>query len=57
MTIRNRRFAEREKQIRLAHQRGEAHIGVETTETAEMNRERKRQRREQDRLAMRNKQG
>jgi UPF0176 protein len=45
------RFAEREKQIQLARVRGEAHIGQETSETAEMNREKKRQRREQDRLA------
>jgi UPF0176 protein len=45
------RFAEREKQIQLARLRGEAHIGQETSETAEMNREKKRQRREQDRLA------
>jgi len=45
------RFAEREKQIQLARSRGEAHIGQETSETAEMNREKKRQRREQDRQA------
>jgi UPF0176 protein len=45
------RFAEREKQIQLARVRGEAHIGQETSETAELNREKKRQRREQDRLA------
>jgi UPF0176 protein len=45
------RFAEREKQIQLARLRGEAHIGQETSETAEMNREKKRQRREQDRQA------
>jgi UPF0176 protein len=45
------RFAEREKQIQLARVRGEAHIGQETSETAELNREKKRQRREQDRQA------
>lgn len=45
------RFAEREKQIQLARARGEAHIGQETSETAELNREKKRQRREQDRHA------
>lgn len=49
------RFAEREKQIQLARLRGEAHIGVETAEAAELNREKKRQRREQDRLAAQNK--
>lgn len=45
------RFAEREKQIQLARVRGEAHIGQETSETADINREKKRQRREADRLA------
>lgn len=46
-----RRFAEREKQIQLARQRGEAHLGQETAEAAKLNRLRKRQRREADRLA------
>jgi UPF0176 protein len=44
------RFAEREKQIQLAKQRGEAHIGLETAKTAEMHRAEKQRRREQDRL-------
>ncbi|EEF80566.1 oxygen-dependent tRNA uridine(34) hydroxylase TrhO [Methylophaga thiooxydans] len=45
------RFAEREKQIQLAKLRGEAHIGIETAETAELHRAEKRRRREQDQLA------
>lgn len=36
------RFAEREKQIQLANQRGEAHIGGAVAERMELNRERKR---------------
>lgn len=50
------RFAEREKQIQLASLRGEAHIGIETAETAEIHREEKRRRREQDRQAASKKQ-
>lgn len=50
------RFAEREKQIQLAKLRGEAHIGIETAETAELHRAEKRRRREQDRLAAEKKQ-
>jgi len=50
------RFAEREKQIQLAKQRGEAHIGLETAKTAEMHRAEKRRRREQDRLMAEQKQ-
>lgn len=46
-----RRFAEREKQIQLARLRGEAHIGQETAEAAELNRRKKRQRREADKQA------
>ncbi len=42
------RFAEREKQIQLARLRGEAHIGQETAESAELNRRKKRERREAD---------
>jgi UPF0176 protein len=45
------RFAEREKQIQLARLRGEAHIGQETAEAAELNRRKKRKRREADKLA------
>ncbi len=45
------RFAEREKQIQLARLRGEAHIGQETAEAAELNRRKKRERREADKLA------
>jgi len=51
-----RRYAEREKQIELARQRGEAHIGQETAEAAELNRQKKRQRREADKLAAEKKQ-
>ncbi|MTI62661.1 rhodanese-related sulfurtransferase [Methylophaga sp.] len=51
-----RRYAEREKQIQLARQRGEAHIGQETAEAAELNRQKKRQRREADKLAAEKKQ-
>ncbi|WP_438971873.1 oxygen-dependent tRNA uridine(34) hydroxylase TrhO [Methylophaga sp.] len=50
------RFAEREKQIQLAKHRGEAHIGVESAETAELHRAAKRHRREQERLATEQKQ-
>ncbi|MCX4193272.1 rhodanese-related sulfurtransferase [Methylophaga sp. OBS1] len=46
-----RRFAEREKQIQLARLRGEAHIGQETAEAAELNRRKKRERREADKQA------
>ncbi len=46
-----RRFAEREKQIQLARLRGEAHIGQETAEAAELNRQKKRERREADKQA------
>lgn len=46
-----RRYAEREKQIQLARQRGEAHIGQETAEAAELNRQKKKQRREADKMA------
>ncbi|EMR13083.1 rhodanese-related sulfurtransferase [Methylophaga lonarensis MPL] len=50
------RFAEREHQIQLARQRGEAHIGLETRKIAEQHRQQKLQRKEQDRAALRNKQ-
>ncbi|WP_289303065.1 rhodanese-related sulfurtransferase, partial [Methylophaga sp. UBA3996] len=40
------RYAEREKQIQLARQRGEAHIGVETQEAVEKHRAEKKRRRE-----------
>lgn len=50
------RFAEREKQIQLASLRGETHIGIETAETAEIHREEKRRKREQDRQAANKKQ-
>lgn len=46
-----RRFAEREKQIQLARLRGEAHIGQDTAEAAELNRRKKRERREADKQA------
>ncbi|MDX1749798.1 MAG: rhodanese-related sulfurtransferase [Methylophaga sp.] len=45
------RYAEREKQIQLALQRGEAHIGMESNEAAELHRLEKIRRKEQDRLA------
>lgn len=44
------RFAEREKQMQLAQQRGEVHIGAETEAVAERHRQVKQKRREQDRL-------
>ena len=40
------RYAEREKQIQLARQRGEAHIGVETQEAVEKHRAENKRRRE-----------
>ncbi len=43
------RFAEREKQIRLAESRGEAHLGTESLETMEKNRVQKEQDRERQR--------
>ena len=46
------RYAEREKQIQLALQRGEAHIGMESNEAAELHRQEKIRRKEQDRLAV-----
>lgn len=45
------RYAEREKQIQLAQQRGEAHIGMESNEAAEHHRLEKARRKELDRLA------
>jgi UPF0176 protein len=48
------RFAEREKQIQLAKQRGDVHIGGDTVKTAEQNRIKKQQKREQDRQAATN---
>jgi len=36
------RFAEREKQIRLARERGEAHVGAEAAETIEARRQAKK---------------
>ena len=41
------RFAEREKQIRLARERGETHVGAEAAEIIEARRQAKRARREQ----------
>ena len=49
------RYAEREKQIQLARQRGEAHIGVETQEAVEKHRAKKKRRRELDRQAAKTK--
>ncbi|WP_289284022.1 MULTISPECIES: rhodanese-related sulfurtransferase [unclassified Methylophaga] len=49
------RYAEREKQIQLARQRGEAHIGVETQEAVEKHRAEKKRRRELDRQAAKTK--
>jgi UPF0176 protein len=43
------RYAEREKQMQLARQRGEAHIGTESAAIAELHRQQKQQRREADR--------
>lgn len=43
------RYAERERQMQLARQRGEAHIGIETAEAVEKHRQEKQQRRERDR--------
>jgi len=45
------RYAEREKQVQLALKRGEAHIGMESNEAAELHRLDKIRRKEQDRLA------
>jgi UPF0176 protein len=45
------RYAEREKQTPLALQRGEAHIGMESNEAAELHRLEKIRRKDQDRLA------
>ena len=45
------RYAERERQIQLAKQRGEAHIGAETAEIAEKHRQQKQQQRDKDRQA------
>lgn len=44
-----RRYAERQHQIALARQRGEAHIGVQTQAAARKNREAKLRRKQQDR--------
>lgn len=44
------RFAEREKQVELAKQRGEAHIGAEVKEAIEAHRKAKEAEREQQRL-------
>lgn len=46
-----KRFAEREKQMQLARLRGEAHIGLDTAEAVELNRQKKIERRERDRQA------
>lgn len=45
------KFAEREKQLGLSRQRGEAHIGADAAEELTRRREAKRKRREQERLA------
>lgn len=45
------RYREREKQIELARQRGESHIGSEAEETVKLNREAKQKRKERDRQA------
>lgn len=45
------RFRERERQMQLAKQRGETHIGTETAETVKHNRAEKQRRKELDRLA------
>lgn len=45
------RFAEREKQMQLARDRGEVHIGLETRKIAEQHRLEKQRRRQKDRLA------
>src|SRR5690606_1787105 len=45
------KFAEREKQLSLSRQRGEAHIGADAAEELARRREAKRKRREQERLA------
>jgi UPF0176 protein len=45
------RFAEREKQIELARARGDVHIGGDSAEMAEINRQKKIEKRERDRQA------
>jgi UPF0176 protein len=45
------RFAEREKQVRLAEARGEAHLGTESVEAMEQHRMEKRKERERQRLS------
>jgi UPF0176 protein len=49
------RFAEREKQIELARARGDVHIGGDSAEMAEINRQKKIEKRERDRQASLNK--
>lgn len=51
-----RRYAERQHQIALARQRGEAHIGVQTQAAADKNRQAKLRRKKQDRQASQQKQ-
>lgn len=50
------RFEEREKQMRLARERGEAHIGKDAAIALEQRRELKKQRKEQDRALQRRRQ-